>query len=256
MLEFNQNHKSINGSLKNNKTKLKVKNIVLAGLTITSLCLFSGCAKPIECDIQENHAHSYVSSDSFDRYVVSEKEYIGVFDKWFRTDDYVIVDKETESLLEFINKEGLFQISDNQQKIDNITSLQNDYTEYRYNYTETTYIIIGDRRQPVITEKHSWTPNPSRTGLTGEERLVHHMYYGYKIITNEKGNFEIIKSDLVDNLHDLPEEYNYIKKDFFVKVDAYNKGIIFNYEDGPQHESDRIELEQYQTELNDNTKSK
>lgn len=255
MLEFNENHKSINGSLKNSK-KIKVRNIILAGLTVTSLFLFNGCAKTVKCDIPESHAHSYVSAESFDRYVVSEDEYIGVFDRWIRTSDYIIVDKEMEDLLQFVNSQGLFKISDNQVKIDGIVSLQSDYVEYRYKYTETKYITIGKRRQPIISTKYSWTRNSSREGLTGEERNVHHMYYGYKVVKDENGVYQMIRSPYVDSLSDLPEGYDYIGEEFCVKVNAYDKNVMLDYEDGPQYETDIQSIYEISNELDNDSRGR
>ena len=238
MLKFNQNHKSIKGSLKKNQAKFNTNQIItIAGLTIVSLFLFSGCAKNVECNIEEPHAHNYVSDTSFDRYVVSEREYIG---EWFRTDDFVVIDEEAEKLIDFENKRDLFKIEENQQTIDNIISMQEDYMEYRYSYV---YLV----RYPITTKvgnvrittyhyaRHTgyhWTSDPNHENLTGETRMVHHVYYGYKIEKNERGKYILVKSEPVDNLNDLPEGYDYIKEDFVVKVDANNREIVLDYENG------------------------
>lgn len=246
MLEFNSEHKRINGSL-NKKEKIGIRNIIIGGLLVSSIFLFSGCAKTVDCDIADNHAHKYVSSEQFDKYVVSEKEHIGL-GKWLRTDEFIIIDKEQEKLIDFENKHDLLKISDNQDKINEIVSSHEDYVEYRYKYTYMMQIPhtrkIGNTTSiyytTIPTIGHSWTTNPNHSRLTGEERTIHHMYYGCKVIKNEEGKYEIVNSELVDNLNDLPEDYIYIKSDFVKKVNFDDRKIEIDYEDGPEEEKELV----------------
>lgn len=240
MLEFNKNHKCLEGSLKDKKSIHKVAKIALLGITIASLLMFSGCAKNVKCDIPEMHAHNYVSSTMLDKYVVSEREQIG---DWIRTDDYILVDKQNADIINFANKNNLYKISDNQNKIDSIVASKSDYVEYRYSYVEIEEVVLmnADNSHSVTylyNDRNSWTPDSSRSHLTGEVRNVHHMYYGCKIVVNEKGKYEIIKSDLVEDLSELSSDYDYVSSDFCVKVDANNKNVILNYEDGPENSND------------------
>lgn len=239
MLKFNSEHKSINGSLKNTKEKIRVKNIVLGSLIVSSVFLFSGCAKNVECDIEPLHAHRYVSENYLDKYVVSEKEHIG---SWGRLDDYILVSKEEAELIDFINDKDLYEIESNKEEINNIISTKEDYIEYRYAYTYNQPIPhhrkVGNITTVYYTyipvTHHSWTSNPNHSRLTGEQRVVHHVYQGYKIITNEKGKYKAIGSEYVEKLEDLPSEYKYVKSNFCKKVYANNKELEVDYEDGQE----------------------
>lgn len=251
MLNFDSNHKNIEGNLNKNKNK---KNIIIGSMLLTSVILFSGCAKDVDCDIVEPHAHNYINEKSFDKYMISEKEYHG---RWDRTNDYVFVDDEMKELIKFENKEGLFRISHNKEKISNIINTHGDYKEYRYKYTWMQPVshtrIINGRTQIYFTyiphTKYTWTSNKSEFGLTGEERVVHYVYYGYKIVKDENGKYKTVKSQCYDSFEEIPEEYSYIKKDFYKKVHLDNKDKEVDYEDGPKmsvnlNENQQLEYEQ------------
>lgn len=266
MLEFNDEHKSIKGSLKKNDNKIKVKNAIICGLTILSLCLFSGCAKNVDCSIEDLHAHVYTNEASFSRHVISEREHIGEF---FRTDDYVIIDKQMSDLIEFENDEGLFKIEENLDTIQGIVSVKEDYTEYRYSYITLVSVphVVSTGKGTTVTythvpvTKYSWTSDANHPRLTGEQRTVHHMYKGCMVTKNKKGEFEIIESNLVENILDLPGEYEYVTEDFCIKVDQNGKAI--DYEDGKEEdqevqlsEEEQIQYESQLQESNiDNTPS-
>ena len=72
--------------------------------------------------------------------------------------------------------------------------------------TYTTYM-------PTIG--HSWTTDKNHSRLTGQVREVYYMYYGYKIGINEKGKYELVKSDYVSSLDELPNDYIYVKEKFY-----------------------------------------
>lgn len=230
-----------NKNMENKIDNLKIKNLVVSSFLMTTILLSSGCAKNIECDIDYDHAHKYIKDDSFSKYIVSEKEYI---DDYVRTDNHISITKDIEELIEFENDNGLFMIMNNKSKIDEIISSFDDYKEYRYKYIYVQPIphIISNGKTTTTTytyiyhDNYSWTSNNNRENLTGEERTVHYMYYGYKINKDEKGEKVLEKSPLVDDLESIMYEYPYIKEDFYVKVDANDKGVILDYEDGPVEE--------------------
>lgn len=245
MIYFDEEHKKIKGSLKKSKEKLKVKDIVIAGMLITSVFLFSGCAKNVECHIEETHAHKYVSEQQLDKYVISEKEHIG---SWGRLDDYILIDKKDEKLMDFINDNDLYIIQNNIDEIRQMASEKHDQTEYRYSYKQTILIpqirkvgkVTTVTQMPYVVTNYSWTTDANHPNLTGEQREVHHMYQGYKIEVNEKGEYEIIASSFVENIEDLLPEYPYVSSDFIKTVNANNYNIEVDYEDGPEQEA--IEL--------------
>lgn len=249
MLNFDSNHNFVDGNLNEKKGKNIFKNIIIGGLIITNLLTFSGCATNVPCDVQGNHAHYYVNEECIGRYVVSEKSSLSGLD---RLDNYIYVN-EDESLLEFLNKKDLFKIDDNKRAIDNITNNQTDYKEYRYSYyylmpvpiTRTngknTYITYNY----IPTLAHSWTTDPNRGNLTGEERVCHHVYYGYKVIKKDTGGYELEKSEPVDSIEELPEGYDYIKEKFYDVVNLYNRDEILDYEDGPEEDKEIISEDEY-----------
>jgi len=186
-----------------------------------------------------------VSEKYLDKYLVSEKEHVG---SWLRTDDCVLINKEQENLLDFINDEDLYIIKDNKEEIENIVSSKEDYVEYRYSYTYLMPIPHHRKIGKIYTisytyipqTKYSWTSNPNHPRLTGEQRTVHHMYQGYKVIVNKKHKFEIVASEFVENLEDLPSEYKYVNSDFCKKVYLNNKNLEVDYEDGPEEENEQV----------------
>ena len=260
MLKFNSEHKNINGSIKNTKEKIKIRNIILGSLIISSIFLYSGCTKNVECDIETPHAHRYVSEKYLDKYVISEKEHIG---SWARLDDYIPVSKEQAKLIDFINDENLYEIESNKEEINNIISTNEDYIEYRYAYIYNMPIPHHRKIGKVSTvyytyvpvTRYSWTADPNHSRLTGEERIVHHVYQGYKIVINEKGKYEAIESEFVDNLDELPDEYKYINSDFCKKVYSNDKQKEIDYEDGPEEIEEQSIIENKQ-ENKDNSLSK
>jgi hypothetical protein len=237
MLEFNSEHKSMNGSLKAKKG-LKVKNIIIGGMLIASILLFSGCSKDVECNISDFHAHYYVNDNSFDKFITGEKDHVG---GWKRTEEFIVIDKDSEKLINFENKNDLFRRSYNQDKIKEVVSSQSpDYIEYRYKYRwmqmmpifsgkTTTYI-------PIWHTAYSWTTNPERSGLTGEQRVVSRVYYGYKVVKDEKGNLQLVQSEMVDTLDKLSDDFIYIKSKFYKTVHLDNKDLEVDYEDGPEEQ--------------------
>lgn len=249
MLNFDTNHQYVEGNINDKNGKKIIKKIIIAGLIISNLFTFSGCAKNVPCDVNGEHAHYYVSDEYLGRYIVSEKSSVSGLN---RSDNYISVNKEEAELLEFINKNGLFRIDENQQVISNTIDRQQDFVEYRYRYfymmsipvvqkigktTYTTYNYI-----PMTA--YSWTTDTSKN-LTGEERVCHYVYYGYKIIRNEKGTYELVKSAPVDDLSELPDGYDYIKEKFYDVVNLYDKNEILDYEDGPEEDKEIISEEEY-----------
>lgn len=259
MLEFDSNHQSMNGSLKTKKGA-RIKNIVIGGIAVASILIFSGCSKDVPCDINQYHAHNYVSEQGFDRYIVSEKEKEGNLS---RTDEYITITKDVENLINFENKEGLFRIYHNKEKINEITSSQNDYLEYRYSYKWVQIVPVKVGKVTIYNQiwhtGYSWTTNPNRSNLTGQERVVTHVYYGYKVVTDENGNFKAIQSETVDNIEDLPDDFIYIKSDFYKKVNFDNKSVEVDYEDGQEEDKpnyNKEKTEEYERQLEQEGRSK
>lgn len=250
MINFDSNHSYVEGNLNEKKGKIVLQKIIASGLIITNLLSFSGCSKTIPCDLQGEHAHYYISDENFGRYIVSEKSSTSGLN---RTENYTFIDSEEEKLLNFINKNDLFEINANKDTITNITSTQSDHKEYRYKFVYSTLVPVlhfnGKNTYYTYistpTTGYSWTSDPNHSNLTGEERVCHYLYYGYKIIKNEQGEYDLIKSNPVDNINDLPENYKYIQKTFYKVVNLYNKEEVLNYEDGQIEEKELYNEEEY-----------
>lgn len=260
MLEFDSEHKSFNGSLKSKKG-VKVRNISISGLLIASIILFSGCSKDVDCNISDFHAHYYVNENSFNTFIIGEKENVN---GWKRTEEYIIIDREEEKLINFENENGLFKISYNQDKIDEIVSSQGtSYTEYRYTYRWLQLIPTRIGKITTFSQiwhtAYSWTTDSERSDLTGEQREVTKVYYGYKVIKDEKGNLQLVQSEMVDNLTDLSADYIYIQSNFYKTVYIDNKNSEVDYEDGPEEEKPNYDTQEYyedSKELRENLNTK
>lgn len=219
MLEFNSEHKSFDGSLKDKKAR-KIKSLFISGILVGSMFLFGGCSKDVECDISGTHSHYYVNEKSFDKYVMSEKETIGY---WERTDQYQLVDEEQEKLINFENNYNLYRIDLNKDKIDEIVSLQEpDYIEYEYIENKDEYIPVQigplTLRISYKIPVNKMTTDPEHPDLTGYKRIVSRAYYGYKVEKNSKGELMTYKSELVKHPDDLPDEFIYVKPIFYKTV--------------------------------------
>lgn len=240
MLKFDSTHKSMNGNINKIDGKKLFKRVIAIGLIIANLTTFCACAKTVPCNIEEDHAHYYVSQEQdVGRYIISEKEEVKGLE---RTDSYISINEEDVELLEFMNKHDLFKIEDNKDAIENIEKKDQDYMEYRYKYIYMQPVphVHTNGKNTFITysyipvPQYSWTTDTTRN-LTGETRTCHYMYYGYKVYQDAHGKYQLEKSELVDDLMELPSEYEYVSKDFSRIVNLDNKEEL-DYEDGKEND--------------------
>lgn len=196
--------------------KQRYTSVMASFLAASQIFLLTGCNN---CKIKKEHAHIYDSDYAYRRYIISDKS---KYDRnWYKTDDYIIVDDDMEELIKYERDNNLYRIDLNQDKIEEITTTHMDHLEYQYEYMKPG-LIIG----PVILPEdgYSWTPYEDLyDSLTGETRMVHFMYYGYKVYKNKDGEYEKVKSELVDNIYDLPIGYDYITPCFYTLVDPDTK---------------------------------
>lgn len=265
MLNFDSSHKSVEGNINHKRGKEWFKRILATGLIIANLVTFTGCAKTVDCDIEEDHAHYYVSEEDIGRYIVSEKSTVSGLE---RTEEYVYVTPEEAELLKFMNKKDLYKIDENMDAIKDIEQSNKDYTEYRYMYIYLQPIPIPHPTGKSITisysympvPMYSWTTNQNRN-LTGETRVCHHMYYGYRVYQDENGKYKMEKSELVDDISELPPEYQYISGDFTTVVNSDTKEEL-DYEDGTENDKGDEEVQEMMEEYeivedtNESTKGK
>lgn len=231
MLNFDSNHDTI----VRNKQQDKVshRKVAIAGVLASVTLWMTGCAETIDCNIAELHAHKFESSSSFDTYSSSEKEYLFTLggDFFYRTDEYVLIDEEEKELLEFEKKYGLFRISDNKDVIDELISYQDDFILYEYEYTQKRQVRVGKVTTFWYETETDLTNDPNRENLTGNTKIGHYVYWGYKIVRNEKGKLKVVVSEYVNSLDELPPEYIYVEKTFYKVVDLESFKDIYYVND-------------------------
>lgn len=238
-----------------------VRGIALI-LALSSTLSLAGCGKKAECDITGDHAHKYTNEDGYTRYVA--EEYIS-YEGYDRSDEYITIEGEKD-LYEFMDKKNLLRIDDNLDLILQTQESNVDYMEYRYKYIfmqpiphimrsgKTTFTYFTYIPQP----RYSWTVDPNRSNLTGEERLCHYVYTAYKIEKDDKGKYVLIPSPDVDDITTVMDEYPYITKKFYKTVNVIGEEL--DYEDGreedlTEEEKQRIEeYEQEQSNTNEDVK--
>lgn len=234
-----------------------LKGLALTLALVTPFML-TGCGKKAECNIEVSHAHKYVNEAGYERYL--NREHLK-YEGYLRYEDYRVIEGE-EDLYKFLEKKDLMRVDDNLDLVKSIQEQQKDYTEYRYKYiymqpiphtrkigkTTTTYFTY------IPQTRYSWTSDPNHSRLTGETRLCHYVYVGYKVEKNDKGKYVLIPSEYVDDVTSLMDEYPYIKKKFYTVVTVDGKEA--DYEDGKQEdmsEEERQRAEEYDKENPEST---
>ena len=183
------------------KISLKRKINALLGTFIIAGTM-SGCR--VKCDIEKEHRHLYKNSSGYTAYVDSEENMIYGFTRY---DDYI--DGAENPVDDYAFKHELLRIDDNIDLINNKQDSDCDYTLYQWYLWTGKYFTYG------------WTENENSQSLTGIKRNIHHMYKAYKIIEKD-GEYEIISSDLVDDLNLIKDEYPYIEVEFVHLINMEN----------------------------------
>lgn len=188
--------------IKNLKIRKQILPFAIAGtITFTSL---SGCSKKMDCDIEYNHMHKYVSEEGFETFKESEYEYDCDMN-W--TNETVEVNEELQRIDQF----DLLKIENNEKVLEEATKNDLPYVEYEYKYRKNRVIRVGKNIRVIHYSRKTFTKDPNHTNLTGYVRDVSYRYMGYKIEKDEDGNFQALCSGLVDNLFDIKDEYPYFK---------------------------------------------
>ena len=177
------------------------------------------------CSKKEPHVHEYVLDGEMVKYLPSEAKTAGDY-AW--TESYQSVSEEEKELRKFENENGLFRIKENKSFVgDMIRKNSTPKQEYRFAFMYTYRVLPS----AAIREKigFAWTEDSEHSFLTGEEREVRGWFKACKIEIQSDGNRVVIESDYVDDLTKLPEEYCYVKADFYKLFD--DNGKEANYED-------------------------
>ncbi len=207
--------------MKNFKLTKKIASIYLLSATIT-LSSLSGCAKKMDCDIETEHAHKYVSEEGYFMYKDSEYE---TKDDMTWTDETIALNSEIETLDKF----DLLKIDDNLEALEEDMSKDIPYIEYQYRYTYYTRMKVGKTHITVPHTGRRYTTDKDHSRLTGKVRDVNYKYRAYKIVTNKKGKQKLKESELMDDITTIKDEYPYFKlSDYKEKVysDPYELGKV------------------------------
>lgn len=238
----------------NFKKLFSLKGAALVLITATAITSTTACAKEVDCSITDAHAHLYQNKAGYIRYI--DEEYTS-YKGFERQDEYVLIEEGEKDIYKVMKKHGLMRIDDNLEVIKKQQEENKDYFEYRYKYTYMNSIPHFHSNGKTTTvfytyypvTRYSWTTNENHGRLTGEIRLCHYTYTGYKIVENEKGKLVIVASDPVDDITTIMDEYPYIKKSYskIVNID----GTDLDYEDGPEEDmtpEEKRRVEKYEKE--------
>lgn len=188
--------------MKNLKISKRFVTAALTGTLITTG--LSGCGKKMDCDIEYEHMHKYVSEEGFETY--KEGEYEKNSDM-FWTEKVIASNEQLEVISDF----DLIRIDENVEALEEATKNDLPYLEYEYRHTYYVSRKIGKSRIRVPHTVRRFTTDLEHGRLTGRARDVDYKYKGYKIGENKRGKTIIIESELVDDLVDIKDEYPYFK---------------------------------------------
>lgn len=203
------------------------KSKIYAGLLTAMLALpISGCAKNVDCDVQEKHIHYYQDESGMRLLINGEKETKGGY-SW--TDDYVLADDTNEA----VANRGMFSIHENINYIlDHVNSLPSSYREeYIYEYFYGTYYGYG---YCYHWDGEEWTWGYGYGNVTGwhwdyhwktipdnvyTENKVKDITYKFKLYKlNSNGEFI---SKYFSSFDEIEDGYIYFKKgDFIVELQS------------------------------------
>lgn len=149
--------------------------------------------------------NQYVNENGLCIYLDSNKSKIFHFGKYkcnfVKTNEYKVVYANDQEYIDRMNQinNGLYKIDDNIEVINNILTEVIPFTLYEYYESK-------DGKFYVL----NWTDNYNSMFLTGNKMLCYPLFYGYKLDNNS-----CVKSDYVEDLDEIKDEYGYIKRDFY-----------------------------------------
>ena len=198
----------------------KIKTRVVSSFLATTMFL-SGCGKKAECDVPSRHVHKYtkeVTDDiTIEKYLDSEYLRTSGYD-W--NEEYIEITKDDEAL--YKATKGLFVGKDNWDYLYNQMATHHDYLEFYYEYwtDEVRTRTNSEGEIETYTERvhHSgWHTNAKDSDNTGETRLYHHRYIGYRVVYNN-GKYKLEQSRAVDDIREIIDDYPYFKENCITKV--------------------------------------
>ena len=195
----------------NKDTTKKFMSLVLL------LSLLSGCGKKSDCEIPTRHVHKYTKEITDD--ITIEKylddEHLNNYGYQWNS-DYIEITKDDEELYKLLNSKGLFEGLNNWEYLYNEMASHHDYLMFYYEYYTTEIYTTTDDEGNITTHTQQvyhdgWHSNPYDSDNTGKTRLYHHRYYGYRVIYKD-GKFKLEKSDAVDDVREIINDYPYFSE--------------------------------------------
>ena len=167
--------------------------------------------------------------------------------KWLQNENDILYYKKNDNLLpvtsfdlklyDKLNNYSLFDGRDNIDYINYQITQNRDYMEFYYRYTDHYYTTDskGHTRMHTIT-RSGWSDSPDHRGVTGQVRVYHTKYYAYNVVYNND-DFELQKSDYVDDIREIINDYPYMNEN--TNIEVYED---FNF---PENELNNLNLDDF-----------
>ena len=192
----------------------------LSALAILTSLILSGCSEKSNCEIPSRHIHKYtknVNDTTITTYLDSED--MSAFGyNW--NSDYIEITKDDEAFYNTLRY--LFDGVENWDYLYNTMSINHDYLTFYYHYTTLeTYTETDSKGNSHVRTRtvihNGWTDDSNYSHNTGDVRLNHHKYYGYRIIFAD-GKYKLERSPLVDDIREIIFDYPYVKEECYDTV--------------------------------------
>ncbi len=186
-----------------------VSYVIGTGLLIGSLL---AVPHKKQCDLSKTyHVHLYTRE-------VED----AVIEKWLQNEDDTLYYTKQDQILpatlldiKAYNTLADHDLFDGRENIDFINyqiKKNRDYMQFYYSYQDT-YEEKDENGNTVTKTKNyfGWTTDPWHRGVTGWVQVYHKRYYSYNLVSN--GNeFELQRSEAVDDIREIINEYPYMSE--------------------------------------------
>lgn len=207
-----------------------VRKVYLKILAILACPFFlSGCMDA-DCKIPDYHVHKYIGkirrgykcydenhtiinyfnseylTPGYEKWVEEERDWPMHYPTTIEYNWQEETIKITKDELEFYKvKDELFRGDENWDYLFSVMQRCTDYLHFRYKYTD------GD------SDYYDWTTDKNHSGNTGEVRVRHFKFYGYRIVKKD-GKYVREQSPLVDDIRDIIDEYPFFSQECYKTV--------------------------------------
>ena len=159
-----------------------------------------------------------------------------------RRNEYIIVDDEQKERLKFIsesdinNSGTILKISENPDYVEYFSNKYNDVLEYKCEsyviHPKGTYPANPLNKYTQTRDKflEYYTENPNElVDTTGERRLTYYTYYGYNLVQNEDGEYELVRSIDYDSFDEVLDSCEYMATNSYNKHQTNDEEFINSY---------------------------